>query len=253
MRGKDHTGQVFGHLTVIGEAPKSATVPQRRVYVRCVCGVEKDVNLPALIARAPRSCGCKAHETTKALWTAERTPIERLPTHSEVDAFLRYEPSTGKLFWKYRDASYFPSEKAAFVWNAQWAEKEAGGLDAMGYITIGIFHKGIRAHRLIYFMVHGEWPPNHIDHINGVKSDNRWANLRPASSKGNQRNQKRPITNTSGIKGVIYDTRKGTWYFQMRRDDGSRYTKTGFLTKEAAAEECRRVREMLHGEFANHG
>jgi len=253
MRGKDHTGQVFGHLTVIGEAPKHVSIPQRRVFVRCVCGVEKDVNLPALVAGNTKSCGCKSSEAMKAHWVNERPAIKRTPTHAEVEAFLRYDPSTGRLFWKPRSAEYFPSQRSCDVWNAQWAEKQAGGFDKNGYVVIGIFSRCIRAHRLIYFMIHGEWPTEQIDHINGVKSDNRWRNLRPASSKGNQRNQTRPITNTSGIKGLVYDTRRGTWYFQMRRDDGSRYSKTGFLTKEAAAQECRRVREMLHGEFANHG
>lgn len=154
-------------------------------------------------------------------------------THANVESLLSYAPSTGKFFWK--------------------SGNEVGSFDKKGYVVIWVLGRCVRAHRLAYFMIHGEWPAEQIDHINGVKSDNRWCNLRPASRKGNQRNQKRSVANTSGVKGVIYDTRRGTWYFQMRRDDGSRYTKSGFLTKGAAAEECRRVREKLHGEFANHG
>lgn len=253
MKGKDHTGQIFGYLTVIGEALKHASIPQRRVFVRCICGVEKDVNLPALIAGNPKSCGCKSSAILRSQWVNERPVTNRVPTHTEVESMLRYAPSTGKLFWKVRSAKFFSSQKSCDVWNAQWAEKEAGGLDSKGYTVVGIFGRCIRAHRLIYFMICGEWPIEQIDHINGVKSDNRWRNLRPASRKGNQRNQKLSVANTSGVKGVIYDARRGTWYFQMRRDDGSRYTKSGFTTKEAAAEECRRVREKLHGEFTNHG
>lgn len=253
MKRKDHIGEVFGHLVVIGEAPKHTSIPQRRVFVRCECGVEKDVNLPALIARAPRSCGCKSVEVSRSLWVAERPSINRLPTHAEVESFLRYDPSTGRFTWKHRAATYFSSDKACEIWNAQWVGKKAGGLDVKGYVSIGIFNRHIRAHRIAWFMIHGEWPTEQIDHINGVKSDNRWLNLRAALRKGNQRNQKRPITNTSGVKGVIYDKSHNTWYFQMRQDDGSRFTKTGFATKEAAAEECRRVRNLLHGEFANHG
>lgn len=252
MKGKDHTGEKFGYLTVIGEAPKNK-IPHRRVFVRCECGVEKSVDLPSLIKGSPRSCGCRAFDTLKSHWEIVRGLTRRLPTLIEARSIILYVPSTGLFFWKSRLEETFPSKRSYELWNARFAGKQAGSVDTKGYITISIFTKPIRAHRLAHFLIHGEWPEEQIDHINGNKLDNRWVNLRPASRKGNQRNQKRPKTNTSGIKGVIFDKSSEKWYFQMRRDDGSRYTKAGFPTKEEAAAECRKMRVKLHGEFANHG
>lgn len=182
----------------------------------------------------------------------ERDPY-KAETHADFEEILRYHPSEGTFWWKSRPAKYFSSDKSWEMWNRCWAEKKIGSLDTKGYLTVNIGGKTIRLHRIAYFLIHGEWPKVSIDHRNGVKTDNRWSNLRHATRPQNQRNQKRPSTNTSGHKGVIFDKVNETWYFQMRQDDGSRFTKTGFKTKQEAVDACRVKREELHGQFANHG
>lgn len=253
MKGKDHTGLTYGDFTVIGEAPKHIVTPHRRVFVRCKCGVEQDVNLPSLVAGRTINCGCTRGERSKAPWDVGRREPAPIVTHADFEEVIRYAPSTGEFFWKTRPEKFFSSDKACEVWNAQWAGQAVGAYDVKGYRVTTFQGKLIRLHRLAYFLIHGEWPEVSIDHINGVKDDNRWVNLRHASRSENQRNQKRPTTNTSGHKGVIFDKTKSTWYFQMRQNDGSRFTKSGFKTKEDAAEACRAMREKLHGQFANHG
>lgn len=60
----------------------------------------------------------------------------------------------------------------------------------VGYRYISFRGRHYYAHRLAWLIVKGEWPKNHIDHINGVKDDNRIANLRDVSSAENHRNMK---------------------------------------------------------------
>jgi len=58
------------------------------------------------------------------------------------------------------------------------------------YLHISIFNKNYLAHRLAWLYVYGEMPKNMIDHINGIKDDNRIENLRDIIKKTNNQNQK---------------------------------------------------------------
>lgn len=49
----------------------------------------------------------------------------------------------------------------------------------------------------------GDYPKHNVDHVNGNRRDNRWANLREAPFSLNQENQKRPaVSNKIGLLGV---------------------------------------------------
>ncbi|QDK32697.1 HNH endonuclease signature motif containing protein [Sphingomonas sp. IC081] len=75
----------------------------------------------------------------------------------------------------------------------------------IGYTEIRIGGVNYYAHRLANLTMTGEWPSAQMDHINGLRSDNRWANLRAASPSENTRNQ--PGWASSGHKCVTtYDT-----------------------------------------------
>jgi hypothetical protein len=79
----------------------------------------------------------------------------------------------------------------------------AGSLDSRGYRQIQIAGRVYKAHRLIWLHVHGEWPSQQIDHINGVRDDNRIGNLRQASNQQNCLNTTRTFGETaSGLRGV---------------------------------------------------
>jgi hypothetical protein len=78
----------------------------------------------------------------------------------------------------------------------------AGSRHKFGYKKMGIDYRAYLAHDLAWLYMMGEWPLAQIDHINGKKDDNRWANLRLASQSQNLGNSKRHKDNRSGFKGV---------------------------------------------------
>lgn len=125
-------------------------------------------------------------------------------TAKYVRSILDYDADTGVFRWKWRD-------DARQSVNAQMAGKIAGCIMPDGYITIGINRRYYKAHRLAWLHVNGEWPDVQIDHINGIRSDNRIANLREATVAENKWNSRPSVKNTSGVKGVSLDKRSGKW------------------------------------------
>ncbi len=83
------------------------------------------------------------------------------------------------------------------------AGETAGTVRPDGYIQISIDNKCYLAHQLVLLVATGEMPQI-VDHLNGVKSDNRYENLRPATPLLNSRNLKVRATNEHGVAGVRY-------------------------------------------------
>ncbi|MGL4507581.1 MAG: HNH endonuclease signature motif containing protein [Aeromonas sobria] len=88
----------------------------------------------------------------------------------------------------------------------------AGCRDGGGYISVSVHGKMVRAHRIVYEMHFGRIPDGaEIDHINGIRHDNRIENLRLTSRSVNNRNKAKQRNNTSGVTGVCWHTRTGKW------------------------------------------
>jgi hypothetical protein len=85
-----------------------------------------------------------------------------------------------------------------------------GTRHSKGYVSIKLHGYEALAHRLAWYMTHGETPAG-IDHINRVKHDNRIANLRPATSSENQCNRGVQSNNTSGVTGVARNRHDTAW------------------------------------------
>jgi hypothetical protein len=154
---------------------------------------------------------------------------------NRIEEILEYKD--GRLFWK--------ETKGRRV-----AGREAGWLADTGYRLLGLFGKDHKEHRVIFFMHHGYFP-KYVDHINGVKTDNRIENLRECSASDNLCNQSKNKRNTSGYKNVYYHKKNKKWYVRIayKKKD---YIFGYFDDLEFAALVAEEAREKYHGEFARH-
>jgi hypothetical protein len=127
---------------------------------------------------------------------------------------------------------------------------DIAGYKCNGYISIEIDRNPYRAHRLAWFYTHGEWPAEHIDHINGDKMDNRLCNLREATRSQNMMNSKVQKSNTSGLKGAY---KRGRGYVSTIRMGGEEVYLGFFKTPEEAHAAYCKAADEHHKEFARHG
>lgn len=132
-------------------------------------------------------CASWRASNPEKLYAKARTEI----TQSRLMCLLNYDEKTGVFRWKIS-----PSNRAA-------VGSVAGSLHNRGYRQINIDGTPRLAHRLAWLYVYGEFPEDQIDHVNGVRTDNRIANLRKATNAQNNQNQRSAhARNTSGKLGV---------------------------------------------------
>lgn len=112
-----------------------------------------------------------------------------------------------------------------------------------GYYHIQLQGKTHRLHRLIWMYLHNRWPVEMIDHINGIKTDNRLCNLREVTAKQNAENRNK-INAVSGLKGVIPST-KGRWKCQIGHKGKVIYLGT-YDTKEEAYDIYCKAAKVFH-------
>lgn len=128
---------------------------------------------------------------------------------AQLHELLDYNPDTGEMRWRARPVGMFKAEHFQRTWNTRQAGKIAFTVSHQGYRRGMIFRRMYLAHVIAWAMHHGSWPAGHIDHINGIRDDNRIANLRDVTRAQNCRNARMKSTNTSGATGVIQH--KGRW------------------------------------------
>ena len=163
-------------------------------------------------------------------------------------SLITYDPDTGVFIWKRR---IFTSARAE-CWNTTFAGTVAGREATNGYWDISVDYTRYRAHRLAWLYVTGEWPSDKIDHINGNKKDNRFINLRPATSYQNSCNSKGRSHNLTGLKGVGVWHYRGIKYFRARITVNKKVFNLGYFKtpEEAYAAYCA-ASEKYHKDFGN--
>lgn len=149
-----------------------------------------------------------------------------------IHQILEYKKETGKFMWKVRVNSKVP----AFA--------EAGTPQSNGYIFITIKGKKLLAHRLAWFLENGEFPNGFIDHINGIRTDNRISNLRVVTSSENIQNQRKPKGRNPylGVSAI-----KGTTFWQAHISANGKQKNLGrFKTPEEARDAYIEAKKVWH-------
>ncbi|EOJ0063283.1 TPA: HNH endonuclease signature motif containing protein [Pseudomonas aeruginosa] len=124
-------------------------------------------------------------------------------TAQRLQEVVIYEPETGLFTWRQT------------LSNRAITGRQAGTIDARGYLVIKIDGKRHQANRLAWIYVHGRLPNGVVDHFDGVLTNNRISNLREVPQSTNTKNNKVSKNNTSGHPGVYLNKRTGRWYAQI--------------------------------------
>lgn len=158
---------------------------------------------------------------------------------TDLKGLLSYDEQTGEFYWLVkRGRGIKPGDIA-------------GSIAPIGYRLISVNGRFYYAHRLAWLYVFGEWPDGQIDHINGVRSDNRITNLRSVSNRENHKNTKLRSDNTSGVNGVYWSNVRSKWIAQIVDDEKVKFL-GAFANLEDAAK-ARKKAELANGFHPNHG
>lgn len=158
-------------------------------------------------------------------------------TQERLKQLFHYDPETGVFTRKLTVSSRALSGGCSFYKNEH------------GYRQIRADYRLYRAHHLAWLYMTGAWPDAQIDHIDGNRENNRFANLRPATNAQNGKNRGAQSNNKLGLKGVSFH-KKSRKYRVSIVSDGS-YHYLGLFDCPAAAHFSYIIAaDKLHGEFA---
>ena len=158
------------------------------------------------------------------------TGYKKMITQKELWKLLLYDAKRGVFTWRVSR----PPVRAGAV---------AGYVNSNGYRYVWVNGKDYNASRLAFLYIRGYFPENQVDHINRVRDDDRWCNLREVSQQCNSRNTGNPCTNTSGVKGVDWVKRAGKWRARIKGNGKSKSLGyhadfTEAVAHRLAAEQC---------------
>lgn len=156
-------------------------------------------------------------------------------TQDRLKELLEYNPDTGLFVWR------------ASCGTARGGDV-AGGSHGNGYLRIRLGRGRYYAHRLAFLYMTGGFPAAEVDHINRDRADNRWTNLRPASSSQNKANRGLQRNNASGHRGVYWHGQNHNWVAEGKVL-GRKIHLGVFDRLEDAARAAERWREDKFGAF----
>jgi hypothetical protein len=145
----------------------------------------------------------------------------------------------------YRDGVLFRKQK---VRNAA-VGSVAGSKHSAGYFHVRVDGKRQLWHRII-FLMHFNWLPKTIDHIDGDPSNNKIENLRAATMSQNQYNRRTNTNLKNGFKN-IRQIAPNRWLVRLHANGKYVLGKSvdNFELAQLLAEEAR---DLYHNNFAKH-
>ena len=158
-------------------------------------------------------------------------------TQEELKKLVKYNPKTG-IFTRLVDVA---NRKAG---------DPVGSVDYHGYVQTSIHGHMYKVHRLVFLYMTGEIP-DQVDHINHIRTDNRWENLRSADGFINQKNKGVQCNNTSGTLGVWWHKQRSKWAAEIKVK-GKKIHLGIFKSKDDAIK-ARKLAEERYGFHPNHG
>lgn len=159
-------------------------------------------------------------------------------TQSRLKELFHYDPDTGVFTRLVRTAN---STKIG----------EVAGSEDNGYIRMRVDHTSYKAHRLAWLYMFDSFPDHEIDHISGVRNDNRIKNLRSATDQENSKNQKRRYDNKTGTTGVYHTPSRDRWCAQIGLN--GKHKHLGRFKTKSEAINARKRAEIKYGYHENHG
>jgi len=116
-----------------------------------------------------------------------------------------------------RELLDYDPETGVFTRRVRRTSGGTGWPDKVGYLYLMVDGKTYAAHRLAWLFMTGEWPTGELDHLDGNKACNAFANLREATRQTNMQNEVRARkSNKSGLMGVHFRKDRGKWVSAIR-------------------------------------
>ena len=166
--------------------------------------------------------------------SADQCPL----TQEELFRVATYNPDTG----------LFTRNLSERRWKAG---QVMGTPHIRGYVEMTVCGQRYLAHRLAFLYMEGLMPSDQVDHINGVKTDNRFSNLRKVSCQENQKNLKMSKRNKSGVMGVCWHKAAKKWAAEIKVSRKTKHLGLFDTIEEAAV--VRSEAEKLYGFHPMHG
>lgn len=158
-------------------------------------------------------------------------------TVKRIFELLSFDKSTGVFRWK------VPTQGRIAL------NSVAGTFDSNGYSMIIIDGRRYKTHFLVFYITHNRWPAGQIDHVNGIRTDNRPENLRECLPIENSRNIRIRKNSKSGCRGVTWHKRQKKWNVRLGFHGKSKHFGC-FDDLELAVLVAEEARDKYYGDFS---